>query len=94
MEQKFMHKKSRTLCSAKKSAVSKLQSVVGGFCYDLFSTSPTMAYRAKSLGILHCDGGDMPMVAQPLHKLKTQAILFFERIAKSLWSIFCGSGSL
>jgi hypothetical protein len=45
-------------------------------------------YRAKFLGASRCDGGDMPMVAQPLCELQKLDNLFFARHAKSLWSIF------
>jgi hypothetical protein len=34
------------------------------------------------------------MVVQPLCELPTLGILFFAQTAKSLWSIFRGSGSL
>jgi hypothetical protein len=47
-------------------------------------TSSTVAYRAKSLGTLRCNGGDMPMVAQPWRELPTLGILFFTRTAISL----------
>jgi hypothetical protein len=42
---------------------------------------------------MRCGGGDMPMVAQPLRELPTLAILFFAQTARSLLSIFRGSGS-
>jgi hypothetical protein len=38
-----------------------------------------MTYWVKSLGILCFFGCDMPMVAQPLHKLPTHTIMFFLR---------------
>jgi hypothetical protein len=56
----------------------------GGFCYDSASTSPTVAYRAKSLGISCCDGCGMPMVTQPMCELPTLPILFFVQTAKSV----------
>jgi hypothetical protein len=52
-----------------------------------------VAYRATSIGLWRCDDRDMLVVIQPLLELPTLAILFFVQTAKSLWSIFRGSGS-
>jgi hypothetical protein len=52
-----------------------------------------VVYRATFIGISSCAGRDMPVVVQPLCELPTLVVLFFALTTKSLWSIFCGSGS-
>jgi hypothetical protein len=44
--------------------------------------------QGEALGTSRCDGADMPMVAQPLGKLPTLAIMFIARPAKRLCGPF------
>jgi hypothetical protein len=82
-----------TVCKVTHPSMKNWFSRFDGFCYHSASSSPTVAYWAKSLGTSRCDGWDMPMVAQPLHELPSTRHLVFTRTVTSLWPIFCNSGS-
>jgi hypothetical protein len=67
-----------------------LFSVFGGFGYDSASISPTVAYRAKSLGIscFDCDGRDMLIVAAIERTFKHSPSCFLRELPQVGGSFF------